>query len=261
MQGIEVFMMRRHLKSDFVGGAFVFPGGVVDPADEIDDRLCAGRTDASASAALGISRGGLAYWIAAIRECFEEAGILLAYDREGGLLDFRQPDVKRRYEAYRAALNAGEITLDQIAQREGLKAATDRIHYWAHWITPEGQPLRYDARFFLAVAPKDQIAEHDGRELTDSAWVSPQAALEKARTKEWTIIFPTLRNLMLLLEFTSAGEAEAAARAQREVAAVLPRVMRDGRGVRLLVPGDEGYEQAGDGADASDASNFADPNN
>ena len=89
--------------------------------------------------------------------------------------------------------------------------------------------------------------------------MSPKAALEKARTKEWTIIFPTLRNLMLLVEFASAAEAEAAASARREVATVLPRVMRDERGVRLLVPGDEGYEQAEGGADASDASNFADP--
>jgi len=259
LQGLEVFMMQRHIRSDFAGGAYVFPGGVVDRSDEVDAGFCSGRTDASASAALGVPRGGLAYWIAAIRECFEEAGILLAYGPEGSLLDFDKPGVRARYEAYRAALNAREVTPDEIARRENLRYATDRVHYWAHWITPEGQPLRYDTRFFLAIAPKGQIAAHDGREMTDSAWVSPQDALEKARTKEWAIIFPTLRNLTLICHFATASQAEAAAKARRKISTVLPRAARDGHGVRLLVPGDEGYDQARGGADPSEASNFADP--
>ncbi len=238
----------------------MFPGGAVDPSDEIEDGLCAGHSDALASAALGIPRGGIAYWAAAIRECFEEAGILLAYGPEGELLDFGRPGLKERYESYRQALNAGEISLDRIARGECLRFATDRVHYWAHWITPEGQPRRYDTRFFLAVAPKGQTAAHDGRELTDSAWVTPQAALERAKTREWMVIFPTLRNLTLLCSFPTAREAEASAKARREITAVLPRLAKDERGIRILIPGDEGYEQAGSEAATATASDFSDPN-
>ena len=237
--GIEVFMGRRHLKSGFVGGAYVFPGGAVDPADDIDELLCAGRTHASASKSLGVPHGGLAYWVAAVRECFEEAGILLAYGRDGSMLDFKKADVHRRYEEYRRALFAGKLSIADLARSEGLRLATDQIHYWAHWITPEGEPRRFDARFFLAVAPPRQEASHDERELTDSAWITPRAALERVRSGEWDMILPTIRNLMHLRDFPTAASAESAARAPRDIVAVLPRIVTDERGTRILVPGEE----------------------
>jgi 8-oxo-dGTP pyrophosphatase MutT (NUDIX family) len=242
--GVEVFMLKRHLKSDFIGGAHVFPGGVLDPGDEIDEGLCTGRTDASASAALGIPRGGLGYWVAAIRECFEESGVLLMYDSEGRMLDFEDPAIEKRYQGYREQLNQGRLSISELARLEGLKLAADRIYYWAHWITPEGQSRRYDTRFFLAVAPRRQAALHDGSELTDSSWISPQEALEKARRREWLVIFPTLRNLELLRQFSHTRDAEAMARAPRAILAIQPRVVRDHRGVRLLVPGDAGFEES-----------------
>jgi 8-oxo-dGTP pyrophosphatase MutT (NUDIX family) len=242
--GIEVFMLKRHLKSDFVGGAHVFPGGVLDPDDEIDERLSAGHTDESASAALGVARGGLGYWVAAIRECFEESGVLLMYDSGGQILDFGDPAVEKRYRDYRDQLNQGRLSISDLARREGLKLAADRVHYWAHWITPEGEPRRYDTRFFLTVAPKRQAAVHDGTELTDSSWVSPREALEKARNREWLVILPTLRNLELLRTFERITDAEAAARAPRSIKAIQPRIVRDQTGVRILVPGDEGFEQS-----------------
>jgi 8-oxo-dGTP pyrophosphatase MutT (NUDIX family) len=242
--GVEVFMLKRHLKSDFVGGAHVFPGGVLDPDDEIDERLCAGQTDESASAALGIGRGGLGYWVAAIRECFEESGVLLMYDPGGQILDFGDQAIEKRYRDYREQLNRGQLSISDLARRERLKLATDRVHYWAHWITPEGQPRRYDTRFFLTVAPKRQAAVHDGAELTDSSWISARDALAKARNREWLVILPTLRNLELLRGFSRTADAEAAACAHRKIPAIQPRIVRDHTGVRILVPGDEGFEES-----------------
>jgi 8-oxo-dGTP pyrophosphatase MutT (NUDIX family) len=239
--GVEVFLEERHIKSDFVGGAYVFPGGAVDPEDRIPDELCAGRCDRDASRLLGIDHGGLAYFVAAIRECFEEAGVLLAYDRTGAFLDFGDEGTEARYRAWRDRLNAGDATLLDLARAEGLRLATDRIHYWGHWITPEGQPRRYDTRFFLAEAPANQTATHDDWELTASAWVAPAEALERARRKEWMIIFPTLWNLRELGRFARAADAAAfAADEARPRPLYVPRV----HGERVVLPGDDGYETA-----------------
>lgn len=239
--GVEVFMEERHIRSDFVGGAYVFPGGAVDPDDRVPEELCAGRTDRSASQLLGIEHGGLAYFVAAIRECFEEAGVLLAYDRSGALLDFGDAAQEARFREWRDRLNASSATLLDLARAEGLRLATDRIHYWGHWITPEGQPRRYDTRFFLAEAPANQTATHDDWELTASAWVAPAEALERARRHEWMIIFPTLWNLRELARFERAAAASAwAAEESRPRPLFVPRVT----GERVVLPGDDGYEQA-----------------
>ncbi|HVS14715.1 MAG TPA: NUDIX hydrolase [Thermoanaerobaculia bacterium] len=239
-RGVEVFMERRHIESDFVGGAYVFPGGAVDPEDRIPEGLCRGLDDAAASARLGLDHGGLAFWVAAIRECFEEAGVLLAYGAGGELLDFADPAVEDRYRALRDELNAGKLTLIDLARSERLELATDRIHYWGHWITPEGQPRRYDTRFFVAHAPENQTAAHDDWELVHSAWVTPAEAIERAVRREWMIIFPTLMNLKQLGEFARAEDALAWAVATPPLVAMVPRVLGD----RIVLPGDEGYEDA-----------------
>ena len=246
-RGVEVFMERRHIKSDFVGGAYVFPGGRVDPEDRVDEALCHGLTDRDASDRLSLQEGGLTFYVAAIRECFEEAGVLLAYDRDGRLLDFSDRSVEERYETLRAELNAGRLNLLDIAAREGLTLATDRISYWAHWITPEGQPRRYDTRFFVARVPRNQTAGHDDHELTNSAWVTAREALEHGRRKEWMIIFPTIRNLQKLAEYESADAAIAAMDAQEEFPVMQPRVLlgrTPDEPARAVLPGDEGYEEA-----------------
>jgi 8-oxo-dGTP pyrophosphatase MutT (NUDIX family) len=239
--GLEVFMEERHIRSDFVGGAYVFPGGAVDPDDRVPEDLCAGRTDRSASRLLGLDHGGLAYFVAGIRECFEEAGVLLAYDRSGALLDFGDAAKEARFREWRDRLNASSATLLDLARAEGLRLATDRIHYWGHWITPEGQPRRYDTRFFLAEAPANQVATHDDWELTASAWVPPAEALERARRREWMIIFPTLWNLRELGRFERAASAAAwAADEERPRPLYVPRVSAE----RVVLPGDEGYAEA-----------------
>jgi 8-oxo-dGTP pyrophosphatase MutT (NUDIX family) len=239
--GVEVFLERRHVQSGFVGGAYVFPGGRVDPEDAIAPARCAGLDEATANTRLGLSSGGLAHYVAAIRECFEEAGVLLAYDRSGALLDFSDPATESRYERLRERLNAGELTIAELADREDLRLATDRIAYWAHWITPLGEPRRYDTRFFVTHAPEGQTAVHDDWELTHSAWVAPREAIERALRGEWMIIFPTLVNLKALSAHATADEAVAwAARQPLPLPVNQPKLF----GGRVVLPGDPGYDEA-----------------
>ena len=248
---LEVFMLRRNLNSDFVGGAYVFPGGAVDPADRHADLepLCEGRSDADASTALGLDppSGGLAYWVAAVRESFEEAGVLLAYDADGRIVDFREPAVAERFDRHRAAVDGGERRLVEICADEGLRLAVDGMHYFAHWITPLGPPRRYDTRFFVAAAPVGQTPLHDDRETIANCWIAPSEALSRHLDGEFDLILPTIRNLEAIARFDTAAEVLAAASALDVVPAVLPRVVDDGDGIRILLPGDPGYDQAGDG--------------
>lgn len=248
---LEVFMLRRNLESDFVGGAYVFPGGAVDEADRHADleAICEGKTDAEASALLGLDppEGGLAYWVAAIRESFEEAGVLLAYDRDGTVVDLRGPDEAARFSAHRKSVDTGERRLIEICAEEGLRLAVDGMHYWSHWITPVGPPRRYDTRFFIAAAPVGQVPLHDDRETIAHAWIRPQDALDSHRRGEFDMIFPTIKNLEALARFGTAAEALAAAAAIESVPAILPRVVQDGDGMRILLPGDPGYDDAGAG--------------
>jgi 8-oxo-dGTP pyrophosphatase MutT (NUDIX family) len=247
---LEVCMLQRHLNSDFVGGAYVFPGGKVDDEDRTPaaEEACAGRRDAEASAMLGVEAGGLAFWVAALRECFEEAGVLLAYRAERGdgavILDAHDPEIRGRLAALRVALNAGEVRFLDACRGEGLRLAMDRVHYFSHWITPEPAPKRYDTRFFVAALPPGQVPIHDDHETVDTVWVRPDDALARAKAGEFDLIFPTMKNLEAISRFTTSGELLAAAAAVERVPTVLPRVVVDERGFRILLPGDPGYDEA-----------------
>ncbi|HZU72077.1 MAG TPA: hypothetical protein VE990_04830 [Acidimicrobiales bacterium] len=245
--GMEVFMLRRNLNSDFVGGAYVFPGGAVDEADRHADlsAVCRGRTDAEASQVLGVDEGGLAYWVAAIRESFEEAGVLLAYDPAGEILSLADPEVEARYVEHRRRVDIGELRLVDLCRAEDLHLAVDRIHYFSHWITPEGPPRRYDTRFFVAAAPAEQEPLHDNREAIAKLWVRPHDALERHSRGELDMIFPTIRNLEAIGRFERSADLLAAAAAIESVPTILPRVVSDGQGRRILLPGDPGYDDVG----------------
>ncbi len=238
---LEVLMVRRNPRSVFVGGAYVFPGGAVDPADAGPDaEACvAGRTDAAASEILGIGSGGLAYWVAALRECFEEAGLLLAYGPDGTtVLTLDDPTTSARFSAHRADVNAGRRRFVDVCRSEGLRLAADRVHYFAHWVTPEGGPRRYDTRFFVAVAPPGQIATHDAAETVADEWVRPADALARHRVGEIELMVPTVRSLQDIGRFRTAAELVAAAAAVGAVPPVVPRVLIEGRGARIALPGD-----------------------
>lgn len=244
--GLEVFMLRRNLNSDFVGGAYVFPGGAVDEVDRHAhlERVCRGRSDDQASSLLGIDSGGLAFWVAAIRESFEEAGVLLATDASGEVVSFADPEVAERFNLHRKAVDSGERRLIEVCETEHLSLAVDQIHYFSHWITPEGAPRRYDTRFFVCAAPPEQTPLHDDRETIANLWVRPADALERHHRGDFDLIFPTIKSLETIGGFASARDLLDAAAAIEEVPTILPRISDDGHGVRILLPGDDGYEEA-----------------
>jgi 8-oxo-dGTP pyrophosphatase MutT (NUDIX family) len=249
---VEVCMLRRNLNSDFVGGAYVFPGGSVDPLDRGPDAegLCRGRSDADASAALGLDSGGLAFWVAALRECFEEAGVLVAQPRRGSrserdiLLDTSDAGVAARFAGYRDAVNAGTMGLLEVCRREDLVLAADTVFYVSHWITPDLAPRRYDTRFFLTAAPPGQVARHDEGETIATVWIRPSAALALNADGGMELLPPTIANLAGIGSFRTTDEVTAWARRITDVPTVLPVVVIEDGKVLILRPGDEGYERA-----------------
>ncbi len=241
-RGLEVLMMQRSHSLKFMPGVHVFPGGGLDPADGSPEMrsLCAGLGDEAASRALGVERGGLAYWVAAIREAFEEAGVLLAYDRSGDIINL-DGDAER-FSNHRHTLHGRHGDFGTIVREEGLQLAVDRLTYFGHWITPVTVPRRYDTRFFLAVAPESQEVSHDNHETIAHIWVRPQEALEMCARETLSMRFPTIRTLERFAACKTAEELVAELRTSPVVRAMLPRMSADGR---TLLPGDPGYEDAG----------------
>jgi len=203
--------------------------------------LCAGRGDSEASKRLGIDSGGLGFFVAAIRECFEEAGLLFAGDSQR-LVSLADEATRERFGRHRDELNAGTATLSSICRSEGLRLAVDRLRYFSHWITPLGAPRRYDTRFFVGVAPEDQRALHDDAEVIGSEWVVPTEALERHSAGDLDLMFPTVKQLESIGGFSSSQELWDAATA--DVPTIEPRLSVDGAEVRILLPGDPGFEHA-----------------
>jgi len=233
--GLEVFMVQRHHRIDFATGALVFPGGKVETSDAdpgLREHSCGLE---------GFDEADSALRVAAIRETFEECGVLLARPRGVGpraLVDGTR--LGRLEEVYRADLQSDAIGIAAFAHQEDLELACDLLVPFAHWITPEFMPKRFDTHFFLAAAPPDQLARHDGAESVDSLWTTPAAAVADAEAGRRTIIFPTLLNLKKLGRSGSA--AEALERARREpVVTVLPRTERGPNGPVVKIPLEAGY--------------------
>lgn len=243
-RGVEVFMLRRNLRSDFVGGAYVFPGGAVDPADGDPGvaAWCRGRDDRSASRALDVASGGLAFWIAAIRETFEEAGLLLAVDDAGDTVHLDHPDQRERFAAYRAAVDAGEMSLLELCTIEQLQLDVGDVGYFSRWVTPYGAVRRYDTRFFVGAAPPGQTALHDDRETIANVWIRPTDALQQHADGRFDLIFPTVRSLEALEQFDDARSVVEHARAIERVDPIVPRIVEADGGTRIVLPNDEVYD-------------------
>ncbi len=201
-------MLRRHPSTAF-GSVHVFPGGVVDAADHdtaLDER-CPGLDDADASTQLGVPNGGRAFWVAAVREAFEEAGVLLARKPSGRAVRFDDdPETEARFDAHRRALNAGTRSFLDVLADEELTLAVDDVRYFSHWITPEGEPKRFDTRFFLARGPEGQVYAHDDGELIGSEWVRPGDALRRHRAGDFAMIGPTVVSLQDIGRFATCDE-------------------------------------------------------
>ena len=243
--GIEVLMMRRNLKSGFVPGMYVFPGGGLDDADLLfkNNGLCNCLDDASASGMLGVAADGLAYWAAAIREAFEESGLLLARNGAGSLVTLTDAEVAARFDAQRRQLNAGELDFAALIAAESLQLAADQLVYFAHWITPVTAPRRYDTRFFMAEAPPEQEPFHDDHETIAATWISPAGALTLHQRGEFEMRTPTVRTLET---FANCNDVASLRRSldsiQGNVRPLKPRIGKDGS---RYLPGEPGYEEAG----------------
>lgn len=199
-QGLEVLLLQRTWQAAFMPGYFVFPGGAVDPQDP-DVRACAsGRGDAAISQTLSLDEGGADYMIAALRECLEEAGLLLALDGQGRLPPGDHPILT----AGREALQRGETSFRALCEQHGLDLPLDRLAYLGRWVTPQGASRRFDTRFFVALAPAGQQAAHDGSETIAHAWLTPAKALADHRHGRLSLGYPTLRTLRLLADFADA---------------------------------------------------------
>jgi 8-oxo-dGTP pyrophosphatase MutT (NUDIX family) len=239
---VEAMLIQRHAKSKFAAGDYVFAGGKIESDDMPHDgeAFCRGLTAGQAAARLGgglAPREALSYWVGAIREAFEEIGVLLAYEADQSLLRIT-PAAKPRYEAYRAACQKANPAFFDMLRAEKLTLATDRLAYFAHWITPEERPIRFDTRFFVALMPLEQEPEVDGHEIVDLKWLTPAEAIAASRRNEIGLRNPTIKNLELV-----AGEGSPASRVveslgRREVPTIRPRMLQvDGEPVAVL-PGD-----------------------
>ena len=243
---IEVFMVERSNRPPF-GNLFVFPGGKIDASDQ-DSRahsLCKSISDDEASALLGINENGLSYWIACVRECFEEVGILLAEKKDGAKLDLNGIE-KEKYQSYRQDLLNGDISFYDICSKENLELMTENIAPFSHWITPDVEIKRFDTRFFIACLPDNQTGIHDGNELVNSLWISPQEALKKAYAGEISMIMPTIKNLEQCVGFNTSEELlnHQKQLTNEDIPPILPKFFKKNGNWVGLLPGDDGYDEA-----------------
>ncbi len=242
--GVEVLLLERHRRSPMAPGAFAFPGGRLEADDGGAEwePVCRGLTAAEAAAILPDVEPparAIGFWIAALREAFEEAGVLLACDATGAAV---APGAigRERLAGYRARCRADGRVFRAMLAEQALVLATDRMAYWAHWITPEERPVRYDARFFVAAAVPGVAAEPDGVEVVGARWLTPAAALAQHRAGDLPLPAVTQEILASVAAYPTAAAMLAAA-PSREIRPIRPRiVLADGR-ERILLPGDPGY--------------------
>ena len=225
-------MVRRHAKSAF-GDAYAFPGGVVETDDRLVHERCGGISASRADACLGVRDEGLDYYSAAIRELFEETGVLLA-DIGQAVDDL---------DAARTALNEGSDAWAAFVIRNRLELRCDALHYVAHWITPPSQARRYSTRFFVAALPEGQVAAHCGGELVDSSWATARDVLSAGRADDVQLHFPTIKTLESIARHRTfeALIGWAAECIEWGVTTMAPVIIeRDGK-PEVVLPGDRDY--------------------
>jgi len=239
--GFEVLLVRRSSKSAFVPSAYVFPGGKVETDDCLPEmaNYCRKKDLIKSISFLdGVPSAQSAFGllIAAIRETFEEAGILLARRENGNPASFDK-NIEGQLLSYRTDLNSGNLKFSDLLKKENLVLAVERLHYFSRWITPELSPLRFDARFFIAAVPEGQKAFHDGDEVTTHIWITPTQALQRYSQRKIYMVAPTVVTLEELSRFQTINEAIEST-ANKNIKAVL---------TRLIIKNNEAQEHTPDG--------------
>ena len=231
----ELFMVRRHEKSSF-GAAHAFPGGVVDPEDAQVHDQCKGVSARTANTNLGVKHDGLDYYSAAVRELFEESGVLLT----------KPDDVAEGLAAARDALNDGSDNWADFVARNELELQCDRLHYFSHWITPPSQAKRYSTRFFIAAIPTTLDASHCGGELTDSCWITAKDALAAGRDGSIILHFPTVKTLESIARHRTLDDLLdwAASAVEWGITSMVPKLIKRGGRSEVVLPGDKDYPGA-----------------
>jgi 8-oxo-dGTP pyrophosphatase MutT (NUDIX family) len=253
--GPEVFLVRRHEGTPFMGGAHVFPGGRVDAADhDASVEWCDGIDHAAQQLGTLASKDAVAYHVAAARELFEEAGVLLARDSDGRYVSLAGEDVHERFKRYRQDVHGGTASMRFIVEREHLRLALDSLVLFAHWVTPPIDTRQFDTRFFLSRVPPDQTPAHDDAETTHSVWLTPIAAMAQSEAHEIVLPPPTWTTLRELEPFRTVDEAIAWARGRRVIRRQPMLVEEKGRRM-LLMPGDPLHPDPG-GDDAPAETRF-----
>jgi 8-oxo-dGTP pyrophosphatase MutT (NUDIX family) len=238
----EIFLARRHRQQSFMAGAFVFPGGQLESSD-CDPEFCSfiyKACDFHPQALLQdnslTAEKAQEFFIAAIRETFEEAGILLAGDTNETFITLEQEEDIARFSGYRQDLNNNQISFVEILRKEKIFLFPAALIPYSHWITPESAAKRFDTRFFLTRLPRGQKPVADYTELTESLWVTPQDALRMQSLREIVLMPPTLKTIMELAKFTSIDELFTAAKS-RLIYPVLPQEITNG----VMLPHDPEY--------------------
>jgi glyoxylase-like metal-dependent hydrolase (beta-lactamase superfamily II)/8-oxo-dGTP pyrophosphatase MutT (NUDIX family) len=239
--GLEVLMIRRAERvGDQRSGAAVFPGGVLDTRDADAYQHCLGDDDTAWSRRLGVAARGQDYLVAAVRETFEEVGLLLARHTDGRPLN---PPHLAALRPWRDRLQDGRASAADFCAAEGLQFDLRGLVYMAHWLTPPGAPKRFDTRFFICLAPQDQEAQADLGEAVELMWLTPAQALERERGL--TLLPVTRRTLQDLARHSNASHAMAWARGLTQVPLIMPRRAASERGLRVVLPDELPYAEVG----------------
>ena len=232
VSGLEVFMVVRHHQIDFAAGALVFPGGKVDNSDydkKLNQHLCEEETS---------DRESIPFKIAAIRECFEEANVLFAKNKDKK--EIISSDELFKLKKWRDKFTNKSTSMYEFASSENMFFPIDVLIPFAHWVTPEKLPKRFDTRFYIAAAPEGHVVKHDGNESVDSIWINPQQALDVRLSKKRTIIFPTRLNLEKLKQSKTVAEAINNAK-NSNIVTVTPLIEKLDEGIFITVPKEAGY--------------------
>jgi len=235
--GLELLLLRRAEKGDHNSGAWVFPGGLLDPGDRLCHAACSSLDDAAASALLSLPEGGLDYFVAAIRECFEECGLLFAADAQGLIPVFEDAPTLRD------ALQRGEREMRDLCGTRGLRLSTERLAYIGHWVTPLGRAKRFDVRFFVAVLPPGQVSTPDDGELTEQVWIRPSEAL--AGDHAMRLMSPTRAMIEEVASFADTRALWQWAMQPRPVRRILPRLASDASGLNPVHPDHPAWAEIG----------------